>query len=194
MTNSHQQRQQIRERIKAQRAALSSKQLSTAGTALYENCVPLISHAKSVAGYKAIRGEISVDLLLAECHRNKVKTLLPIMLDEGRLLFAPFDESTPFKQKQFGIEEPDIPAAEFVQPMHIDLVLVPLVAFDKSANRMGMGGGFYDRSFAERKQQSAPPTLIGVAHAFQEVESVFADWWDVPLDCIVTDKGVISRP
>jgi len=55
-----------------------------------------------------------------------------------------------------------------------------------------MGGGFYDRSFAQRKQQSAPPMLIGVAHAFQEVESVLADWWDVPLDYIVTDKGVLS--
>ena len=192
MTNSVTQRQHIRDRIKAQRAAMSTNELLLAGKALYENCLPLISNASSVAGYKAIRGEMSVDLLLADCQRKQIKTLLPIMLDEGHLLFAPFDESTSFKQKQFGIEEPDIPVTELVQPMQIDVVLVPLVAFDKTLNRMGMGGGFYDRSFAQRKQQSAPPMLIGVAHAFQEVESVLADWWDVPLDYIVTDKGVLS--
>jgi 5-formyltetrahydrofolate cyclo-ligase len=193
MTNSPQQRQHIRDRIKAQRAALSSTQLLQAGEALFENCLPLLSNASSVAGYKAIRGEMPVDLLLADCQRRQITTLLPIMLDEGHLLFAPFDESTPFKQKQFGIAEPDIPAADFVQPMHIDAVLVPLVAFDKTLNRMGMGGGFYDRSFADRKQQNAPPLLIGVAHAFQQVESVLADWWDVPLDYVVTDEGVFSR-
>ena len=93
MTDSHQQRQHIRDRIKGQRAALTSTQLLQAGDALYENCLPLLSNVSSVAGYKAIRGEMPVDLLLADCQRKKITTLLPIMLDEGQLLFAPFDLS-----------------------------------------------------------------------------------------------------
>ena len=63
----------------------------------------------------------------------------------------------------------------------------------RAAIASGWAGGFYDRSFAQRKAQSAPPLLVGVAHAFQQVDSVASHWWDVPLDWVVTDAGVFQR-
>ena len=76
-------------------------------------------------------------------------------------------------------------------PEAIDLVLVPLVAFDPQRNRIGMGGGFYDRSFAFRKNPDQPrPVLIGVAHELQKVDLLEPEPWDVQLDMVVTDQAV----
>ena len=78
-------------------------------------------------------------------------------------------------------------------PKRLDLVFMPLVAFDKNSNRLGMGGGFYDRCFAFRNttQQDnirTRPLLIGCAHALQEMSSLKPEKWDVPLDGILTEK------
>jgi len=70
-------------------------------------------------------------------------------------------------------------------------VLVPLVGFDLSRNRMGMGGGFYDRSFAHRRDNNGKPLLIGVAYDIQQADTVYPEWWDVKLDIIVTESRII---
>jgi len=76
-------------------------------------------------------------------------------------------------------------------PQQLDLVLAPLVVFDENCNRIGMGGGFYDRSFAFRKDsQVTKPVLIGVAHDFQKVQQIVPEDWDVRLDMIVTNKAI----
>jgi 5-formyltetrahydrofolate cyclo-ligase len=59
---------------------------------------------------------------------------------------------------------------------------------------MGMGGGYYDRAFASRRESVEKPLLIGIAHEQQFVPSVFPDWWDVQLDCVVTEQRVRYRP
>ena len=76
-------------------------------------------------------------------------------------------------------------------PEALDLVLAPLVVFDPQRNRIGMGGGYYDRSFEFRKQaQRDAPILIGVAHELQKVDQLIAEDWDVRLDMVVTDGGI----
>jgi 5-formyltetrahydrofolate cyclo-ligase len=76
-------------------------------------------------------------------------------------------------------------------PEALDLVLAPLVVFDPQRNRIGMGGGYYDRSFEFRKQAGRDaPILIGVAHELQKVEQLIAEDWDVRLDMVVTDGGI----
>ena len=81
----------------------------------------------------------------------------------------------------------------------LDAVIVPLLGFDPQCNRMGMGGGYYDRTFAHRRQAAngnsadGLPLLIGTAFEFQCVDNVFPDWWDVPLDHVVTEQRIYSR-
>jgi len=185
-------RNKIREGIKQKRNALDKSSLESAGSSLLTKCGRFIDSAKSVAGYQAMMGEIPLHPIFDYCHKNNITTFLPIMRDKS-LMFAPFDISTTFTTKQFGIQEPNVPEADWLRPDQLDLVLVPLVAFDKTCNRIGMGGGFYDRSFEFRKEDSAPPTLVGVAHAFQQVDNVFAQHWDVALDFIATDTDVLSN-
>ena len=185
-------RDDIRAQIKKQRKALSNSELAIAGEKLLANCKPFIDHVKSVAGYQAMLGEIPLNAVFDYCHQNNITTLLPIMRDQA-LMFAPFDSSTSFSVKQYGIQEPDVPESDWLRPNDLDLVLVPLVAFDATCNRIGMGGGFYDRSFEFRKTKAGPPNLVGVAHALQQVDDVFAQSWDVALDSIATDARVVAK-
>jgi 5-formyltetrahydrofolate cyclo-ligase len=72
----------------------------------------------------------------------------------------------------------------------LDVVLLPLVAFDRRGNRLGMGGGFYDRTFAPRgRGRVSAPRLIGLAHGFQQVAELVDQPWDVPLRGVLTDSG-----
>jgi 5-formyltetrahydrofolate cyclo-ligase len=89
------------------------------------------------------------------------------------------------------LPEPDVDDSEMLPPEALDLVLAPLVVFDSNRNRIGMGGGFYDRSFAFRKNpEHKLPVLIGVAHELQKVDQIVPQEWDVRLDMIVTDRAV----
>jgi len=189
MTNANptQARDDIRTNMKARRQALCSSDLELASQLLLENCKPLLQEAKAVAGYQAMSGEISLEPVFSFCHEQGIETLLPIMHNQS-LLFAPFSTDTPFSTKKYGIQEPDVPAHALLKPQDLDIVLLPLVAFDQQLNRIGMGGGFYDRSFEFRKGNNDAPLLIGVAHSFQEVENAHPEEWDVPLDRVITDR------
>ena len=95
------------------------------------------------------------------------------------------------RRGDFGIQEPaggPIRAAR-----NLDIILTPLVAFDSAGNRIGMGGGYYDRTFAFLKRRTTwrKPKLIGIAFGLQEVDAVPVDTWDVPLDGILTEKGLV---
>ncbi len=133
--------------------------------------------------------QIAVDALLEHARKQGAITVLPVLNGET-LLFAPFDDQTAMIKKRFGLLEPDVREEHYLKPEELDCILVPLVAFDDHANRMGMGGGFYDKSFAFTRDVSNPPSLIGVAHELQKTASVFHEWWDVPLDKVVTDAAV----
>ncbi len=186
-----QERDQIRASLKQQRKALNESQLRTAAMALLHHCTPFLNGVKSIAGYQAMSGEIPLDAIFNYCHERNITTLLPIMREQS-LLFAPFNPDTQFVTKRYGIQEPQIAESEWLTPDALELVFVPLVAFDDTCNRIGMGGGFYDRSFEFRKVCGAPPQLVGVAHSLQHVENAHAQSWDVPLDAVATDQYVIE--
>lgn len=189
-------RDDIRATVRQQRSALSDQLLKQAAHLLLKNCLPYLKGARSVAGYQSMQGEMNLDPIFEYCHQQNILTLLPIMRGQSTpvqtLMFAPFDATSTFTTRQYGIKEPDTPQSEWLSPDQLDLVLVPLVAFDNTCNRIGMGGGFYDRSFEFRKNSKAPPTLMGVAHALQQVDDVFTQSWDVALDGIITDYNVIT--
>ena len=94
----------------------------------------------------------------------------------------------------FNIKEPSS-HTKTIPPSQLDLVFVPLVAFDKRGSRIGMGGGFYDRTFAFKQQETRtvmPPHLVGLAHSFQQVQRIKRNKWDVPLTAVVTESAVIQ--
>lgn len=152
--------------------------------------------ARRIGCYLANDGEVSLEQVIRHALDTGREVYLPVLADvpPGRLRFCAYARDTPMKKNRFGISEPDVSASGDINPAFLDLVLAPLVAFDADGRRLGMGGGFYDRTFAylhERRHWRQPP-LIGVAYAFQQTHDVPSDSWDVPLSGIVTDRGMFT--
>jgi 5-formyltetrahydrofolate cyclo-ligase len=114
---------------------------------------------------------------------------LPVITPRQSLWFAPYAEGDPLALNRFGIPEPARPGLSLVGARALDLILTPLVAFDDQGHRLGMGGGFYDRTLSFLRQRHAwhKPRLLGVAHELQRISALTAEPWDVPLDGVATD-------
>ena len=183
---------ELRQRNRRLRAALDEQTLATAAAALAERVIALseFTSAQRVAAYAAINGEISLDPVIERALADGKLVYLP-NLDRESLRFSPYFHGQKMRVNRFRLLEPDVGDDEMLQPQDLDLVLAPLVVFDAECNRIGMGGGYYDRSFAFRKDPARnTPILIGVAHELQKVESIEPEDWDVRLDMIVTDESV----
>lgn len=178
--------------MRDQRKALSEAEQETAALAVAAAALPFMDEANTVAGYFAIHGELSVTELMRQCRKRQLTTCVPL-LSGTSLVFSAFDDLTSMSTNRFNITEP-VDQDSTLNPEQLDVVLVPLVGFDVSGNRLGMGGGFYDRSFEFRMSDSEKkPLLIGVAYQFQQVDTLPAESWDVPLDMIITESSIIDR-
>ncbi|TML16076.1 MAG: 5-formyltetrahydrofolate cyclo-ligase [Actinobacteria bacterium] len=127
------------------------------------------------------------------CGANSRRRLyLPVTVPPRRMTFARWRRGDQLRTSSFGIDEP-LPAARRVATHRLDVVLVPLVAFDRRGIRLGYGAGYYDAAFAFRlRSRRTRPLLVGLAHAFQEVPHIDARAWDVPLDLVVTEHSVVD--
>lgn len=182
-------RQRLRRSLQAARRRLEPRQRQRATErALARLCrLPEFARARSIAIYRGVGAEIDPGPLAdADPHR---RYFAPVIRNQ-MLVFRPW-QAPMWRANHFGIPEPvgtDYPAQA------MDVVITPLVGFDPAGNRLGMGGGFYDRSFAFlRHRHWRKPRLIGLAFDVQQVDALTAAEWDVPLDAIVTESGVI-RP
>ena len=195
MTDSD-SRNTLRRALRAQRNTLSAAQQLRAAQQLATRLAtqPLFRVSRRIAVYLPNDGEIDPVPLMTRIWRMNKICYLPILsrLTHDRLWFAPFKPDTPLTQNRFGIFEPLTPARNRISAQELDLILMPLVAFDTQGNRLGMGGGFYDKSlaFLRTRRVWRKPHLIGLAHDFQRVDKLTASAWDVPLQAVATDGGI----
>jgi 5-formyltetrahydrofolate cyclo-ligase len=183
---------EMRQRNRKLRAALTPQQLEQAAQELVQKIVTLDAYQQAfhVAAYFAVNGEIGLNPLIDHALAAGKQVYLP-NLDQETLRFSPYFREQKMRINRFRLPEPDVGDEEMLAPLQLDLVLAPLVVFDANRNRIGMGGGFYDRSFALRKNPAIDrPILIGVAHELQKAEHIAPEDWDVQLDMIVTDQTV----
>jgi 5-formyltetrahydrofolate cyclo-ligase len=123
------------------------------------------------------------------------KTLyLPVLVNfsERKLWFSAYTPGDPLVRNRFGIPEPKRVHDRRIRTVALDLVLLPLVAFDTMGHRLGMGGGYYDHSFEfiNLRVHWRKPRLVGLAYEFQRVPLIEPEPWDIPLDAIATEQGV----
>jgi 5-formyltetrahydrofolate cyclo-ligase len=182
------QRRQLRQDLRARRRALPAAQRIAAADALANQLLslPFAPSSGHVAGYWAMDGEIALHAWQLRLPSGCVYCL-PVLCDDQRLRFAPWRPGDPLVSNRHGIPEPDLSPSSLLEPEMMALVVLPLVGFDDLGNRLGMGGGWYDRSFAFRHERSAPPHLVGAAFALQQVPSFEAESWDVRLDAVCTE-------
>lgn len=189
-------RNELRKHLSSARRQLSDAQVLEYSSAICARLLPLIEPSTRLAGYLALGNEVRVEAVLRMARQQLCKTYVPIVQAEHQMVFAHLDDDVPLIKNKFGILEPQLATTESIPSGCLDVVLVPLVGFDEHCQRMGMGGGFYDRAFAANKdspQHTKKPLLIGVAYDIQQTPSVLPDWWDVPLDIIVTESQVLRR-
>lgn len=152
---------------------------------------PDLHRAKHIAIYLPNDGEIDPHPYMAMAHRKGVKFYLPVLhpVHAGKLVFSPYYDGVELTANRFGIPEPAFSKGLRRPAWALDAVLFPLVGFDENGGRLGMGGGFYDRTFAfSRWRPRLSPKLIGLAHDFQKVETLPIKPWDVPLHSVATDR------
>jgi 5-formyltetrahydrofolate cyclo-ligase len=187
-------RQQLRTQLRKARRALNPSQQRQAARGLYRQLAqhPLFRRARHIALYLPNDGEIDPRLILRAAQRRGKKTYLPVLSawPRTKMVFQQVRHGEKFRPNRFRIPEPHINAAKQRTIWALDLIFLPLVGFDDAGGRLGMGGGFYDRSLAYQARRKAwqKPVLLGLAHECQKVERLAQASWDVPLQGTVTDK------
>ena len=186
-------RTELRKHLRRKRRSLSFEQQQQASEQLALNLLkhPDLHRARHIGIYLANDGEIDPHLYIDLARRKGIHFYLPILhpIYPGKLVFSPYFDGIQLSANRFGIPEPPFPRSRRRPAWALDAVLFPLVGFDESGGRLGMGGGFYDRTFAfSRIRPGMAPKLIGLAHDFQKVRELPIEPWDVPLHGVVTDK------
>mgnify|MGYP001052189558 CR=1 FL=1 len=182
---------QLRLAMKARRATLSETAISETSNAIAKNLwrLPEMRRARRIGVYLAAFGEVDCQPFIDRAWLRGKRTFAPI-LRRNSLLYAPLRNGSVVTKNRYSIFEPVCDRRQLVTTHNLDIVLVPLVAFDSNLNRLGMGGGYYDRSFAfsKTRQHWKKPRLVGVGYSFQHTAAISTEPWDVPLDRVVTEK------
>ncbi len=183
----------LRARVREQRRALTAPARIAAAEHIADRLLALPSMPESgfVAGYWAVDGEVSLHALLLRMPRT-LDYCLPVVRPDHVMQFAAWRPGEPVVVNRFGIPEPDVGEDGLLDASQMSFVVTPLVAFDASCHRIGMGGGWYDRAFAHRNGVNQP--MVGVGFALQQVDVVHAQPWDVRLDAICTETATIVAP
>ena len=171
-----------RDALTADERALKSRAIrehALAGLKVAAGCV--------VSGYFPIRSEADIMGLLDAFHQGGAAVALPAVIDRETIVFRAYDPAVPLADAGFGTKGP-LADAPLLEP---DLILLPLSAFDARGNRIGYGAGHYDRAIARMRQKGGNPRLLGIAFACQEVAEVPAGPYDIPMNGVVTENGLI---
>lgn len=186
----------LRRRLRDARAALTPAQRMAAAQALATQleALPEFLVDQRVGIYWAVDGELALHAAVAQLRRRGQALYLPVIEAERRLRFAPYRADSVLEPNRHGIPEPQCDPAQWLAPEQLQLVLVPLLGFDRRGHRLGFGGGFYDTSFAFLHAGERPrePLLVGIGYAAQELADFVPEPWDVRLDFIATERELIE--
>ncbi|MEZ8144556.1 5-formyltetrahydrofolate cyclo-ligase [Enterovibrio norvegicus FF-33] len=184
------QRNSLRKHIRSQRRALTAQAQTDASAALLLRFQQsdAVKSATHIALYLAVDGELDTAPLIEYCWAQGKSVYLPVIhpFSKGHLLFLRYHPQSTLVANRYGILEPKLDVRDVLPAEKLDLICTPLVAFDQSGQRLGMGGGYYDRTLApwyETRQGARP---LGVAHDCQQVDALPIEVWDVPLPEILT--------
>lgn len=187
-----------RKRLRAWRNQLSSNSQKKYSLEMSEQLCELnaFNNAHTIGAYIAQDGEIDPQYIINIAWRLGKQVYLPVMSERKQyhLDFYAHNKHSKLTTNNYAISEPAT-TSKPIMPWNLDLVLLPLVAFDENCNRIGRGAGFYDRCFAfvNELPNQPRPTLIGLAYPEQKIATLKTELWDVPMDFIVTSTEIIVR-
>ena len=181
----------LRTRIKQKREQLSSENVDQLGSAIFSNLLDskILEDKSRIAIYYSVNNEVATMQIIKHLWTKDKELFLPI-IKSNQLVFGSYKSGDNLSNNKFDIPEPATPTEELITADVLDLVVVPLVAFDSDCNRLGMGGGYYDRALAFKKTSSKTnsPLLIGLAYELQKVNILEMNSWDIPMDGIISES------
>ena len=139
-----------------------------------------------IAGYYPSNYEVDILRFLEEASKKNFKVVLPVIISSSRMSFKLWNYGDPLYVSKFGTLEPQKSKKDIIP----DLIIVPLVAFDKELNRLGYGGGFYDR-YIQKISKIKKVVKVGLAFSFQKLKTIPVNKHDKKLDIIITEKEII---
>lgn len=149
---------------------------------------PLFKAARHIACYYACGDEFQTHPLIETIWQAEKICYLPVLSDAKTLQFRQYDKNDELQDNQYSIPEP-VSTRHAVHAEKLDLVLMPLVAYDGKGGRIGTGGGYYDRTFAFMfTHQEKIPTLLGVGYAAQYCNDIQPEPWDIGLNGVLTEQ------
>jgi 5-formyltetrahydrofolate cyclo-ligase len=187
----------IRRQLIAARKAVSPTQRRIAARSALRSALHdgLFLRARRIGFYLPQGSEFDVQPLLRQALMMRRRCYLPVLPRRGRVMrFGSVGRKTAMTRNRYGIAEPVDACA--LRARQLDLLLMPLVGFDAQGYRLGMGGGYYDATlaFMQHRRLWRKPRLVGVAYACQGVETLPHDPWDMPLDAVLTERGLHRFP
>lgn len=186
------ERQRIRITIRERRRLLTAEQQQQAAHLAAQHIAQhnKIQQAQTIAVFLSFDGELNTLPIIKQLWQQQKQVYLPVLhpFSPGNLLFLRYRPESPLIRNRLNILEPQLDVREVLPLNQLDVVITPLVAFDHHGQRLGMGGGFYDRTLQHWLQNGPYP--IGLAHNCQLVEQLPIEHWDVPLPEIVTPAKV----
>lgn len=197
--NLSQIKQATRSALKVKRNALSRSFQRQKALEMMRHFIqhPLFLRSRKIAAYWPVEGEMDPRFILEKAWERNKKCYLPILhpYEDKHLLFSEYQSSDPLYRNRFGILEPRLNLHTTVTPCALDIVLIPLLAFDYHGRRLGRGAGFYDYTFSFLKHGIKPhPILIGLGYEFQHEQTLPHHPWDISLQGILTEKGLTLLP
>ncbi|WP_163937942.1 5-formyltetrahydrofolate cyclo-ligase [Paraferrimonas sp. SM1919] len=181
--------QALRQQLRQARRNLTKQQQCQSELAILEDIKQLVrtQNVTCAALYLATDGEVPTQQIIASLWQLGVTVCLPVLhpFSKGHLSFVKYTTTSTMIANQFAIEEPKRTVNELILASQLDLIITPLVGFGKQGQRLGMGGGYYDRSLANLSA-TKKPVVIGIGHDCQCTDAIQMQPWDIPLDGILS--------
>ncbi len=194
----HINRDNLRRALRRKRRALSSEDRQQRAQAISEKAASLsiFRNSHHIAFYIADDGEVDPSYLLKSAYQLGKSCYLPVLSADASthgLAFYTYHIGDVLVNNRFGIPEPNLLETSHRTADCLDLVFLPLVAFDHMGHRLGRGGGCYDSTFAFLANVAiSTPTLIGLSYEFQHLDEITPCVWDIPLNIVVTETAVYT--
>lgn len=183
----------LRSRLRQQRCAITEQTRIEYDESIRQYLLELINQLKicTIAGFWPFNGEPDLVPLFRQLLDSGCDLALPVVStrQKGLMQFCQWQRDVPLVKNRFGIFEPQ--GRRFLNPHDFDLMIIPLVAYDRLGNRLGMGAGYYDRHL-ESLRDCPSPVRVGVGYSLQQIKSMDRNAWDIPLHGVVNERGSVT--
>lgn len=184
----------LRKMLREARLSLTPDMIVSYSQKITDTLLTLTSFRQAIriGCYLPMQNEVDLSSFIQQVWQMKKQSCLPVLNSLNEMDFYIYTPATELIKNKYGIDEPNRLTHQKINPEHLDLLLIPLVAFDAQGNRLGQGAGFYDRYLAHYQKTEKKPTTIGIGYELQKIDHLPIDKWDIPLDFIVSEKHVYS--